>query len=295
MDKILIIGCSGLLGSRLIEIGKRNYKLFGTYFTHPVTDKNVYQIDITKREKVFSLFEKIKPDCVINTAAITDLEYAETHSEETWQLNVDGVKNVAEASAKENSKIIFLSTDQVFDGKKTNYTEVNKPRPLNYYAKTKVIAENVLDVLDADYVIGRTSGLYGVGGSGKLSFAMWVINKLSKKEQINCVTDQYNNPTFADNLAEMLYALYEKDVKGIFHTAGADLISRFEWAVKIAEIFGFDKALIKEITTKDLNWKAKRPEKVNLLKDKIKKVTGINPLGIDEGTATLKEQLEAKK
>lgn len=291
MNKVLIIGISGLLGSRAFEVGKDKYKVYGTFNTHKIKGDNFFELDVTKRKKVFEVIEKIKPDLVIDTHALHNVDYCETHPEEAWLVNVDGTRNVAEACKKIGCKMVFISTDYVFDGEKLKYSEKDKPRPLNYYAKTKLIAERVLDALDVNYIIARTAVLYGKGGMGKLNFVLWTIQKLRNREKIRIVTDQLNNPTFADNLAEILFALYEKDAKGIFHTVGKDCLSRYEFALKIAEIFDLDSKLIQPITTPELNQIALRPRRVDLNTEKVKRVTGIEPLGVKEGLEILKEQL----
>ncbi len=291
MDKVLIIGISGLLGSRAYEVGKNKYEIFGTYKEHKIEEENFFALDVTQRKDVFNLIEKLKPDLVIDTHALHNVDYCETHPEEAWLINVDGTRNVAEACKRVGCKMVFISTDYVFDGEKLKYTEKDKPRPLNYYAKTKLIAERILDALDVNYIVARTAVLYGKGGMGKLNFVLWTIQKLKNGEKIKIVTDQHNNPTFADNLAEILFALYEKDAKGIFHVVGEDCLSRFEFALKIAKIFDLDSSLIEPITTPELNQIALRPRKVDLITEKVKRVTGIKPFGAEEGLMILKKQL----
>lgn len=292
MSRILVIGAAGLLGSRLVELGKGNYEMHGTYNKEKPPGGSMRRMDITKRAEVFSVMEDVKPDCVMDTAAITAVDYCETHPEEAWLVNVDGTKNVAEACKRVGAKMVFLSTDYVFDGRKLSYTEKDKPRPLNYYAKTKLIAEHVLDALDVNYIAARTAVLYGFGGAGKESFVTWVIDKLRKREKVKIVSDQHNNPTYADDLAEILLALYRKDAEGIFHVTGADCLSRYEFAMKIADVFGLDSRLINSVTTPELNQIAPRPKKVLTVTNKVERVTGMKPLGVDEGLRRLKEQLE---
>jgi len=292
MKRVLVIGATGLLGSRLMEIWDGNYEMHGTYNRNKFKGSNAHRMDVTKRAEVFSVLEEVKPDCVVDTAAVTAVDYCETHPEEAWLVNVEGIKNVAEACKRVGAKMIFLSTDYVFDGRKLSYTEKDKPRPLNYYAKTKLIAEHVLDALDVNYIVARTAVLYGVGGLGKESFVTWVIDKLRKKEKVRIVSDQHNNPTYTDNLAEILMALYRKDANGIFHVTGADCLSRYEFAMRIADAFGLDGRLINSVTTPELNQIAPRPEKVLMVTNKVERVTSMKPVGVDEGLRRLREQLE---
>jgi dTDP-4-dehydrorhamnose reductase len=292
MRKILVIGATGLLGSRLMEIGEGSYEMHGTYNRNRPKGSNTHRMDVTKRAEVFSVIEGVKPDCVVDTAAITAVDYCETHPEEAWLVNVEGAKNVAEVCKRAGAKMLFLSSDYVFDGKKLSYGEKDKPKPLNYYAKTKLIAEHVLDALDVNYVVARTAVLYGVDGLGKENFVAWITSKLRKKEKVRIVSDQHNSPTYADNLAEILLALYKKDANGVFHVAGADCLSRYEFAMKIADVFGLDEKLINSVTTPELNQIAPRPERVFMATGKVERVTGMKPLGVDEGLRRLKAQLE---
>jgi dTDP-4-dehydrorhamnose reductase len=290
-QKVLVIGASGLLGSRAMEIGKDAYQMFGTYNIHPLKGENFFPLDVTKRQDVFRLVEKIKPDLVIDTHALHNVDYCETHPEEAWLVNVEGTKNVAEASKRIGAKYIFISTDYVFDGKKLEYTEKDKPNPLNYYAKTKWAAELILEALDINYIVARTSVLYGKGGMGKLNFVLWLIDKLKKGEAVNIVTDQHNNPTLADNLVEFLFRLFELDAEGIFHITGKDCISRYDFSKLVARTFNLNSKLIAPIITPQLSQIAKRPEKVSMNTNKVERVTGMKPLGVEESLRILKKQL----
>lgn len=292
MEKILIIGASGLLGSKAYEIGKKKYQVFGTYLEHKVDDENVIKLDVTKRNDVFKIIDKIKPDLVIDTHSITNVDYCETHQEEAWLVNVEGLKNVAEACKVFGCKLVFISTDYVFDGTKTKYCEKDKPKPLNYYGKTKLIGEKIIEILDVNHLILRTSVLYGVGGFGKKPFVLWVIENLKSGNEISVAIDQFNNPTLADNLAEIIYKLYEKDVSGLFHVVGKDNVSRYELALKVAGIFGLNEKLIKPVLSAELRQIAIRPKKLDLSTKKLQRVLGVVPLGIDDGLKIVKNQLE---
>ena len=291
MERLLIIGCSGLLGSRLSSIAKDAFEVFGTYNSHEMEAKNTFKLDVTNREGTFKLIDKVKPDCVVDTHSLNNLDYCEAHIDESWRVNVDGSRNVAEACKNFGSKYVFLSTDDVFDGRKLRYTEKDKPHPLNYYAKTKLIVEYMLGALDMNYIVARTSVLYGVGGMNKINFAVWLINKLRNKEKVRIVNDQRNNPTLADNLAEFLLRLYQKDENGVFHITGKECLSRYDFAMEIARTFGLNKSLITPITTPELNQIAKRPESVNMSTEKAERVANMRTLTVKEGLQILKREL----
>ncbi|MBI4015728.1 MAG: NAD(P)-dependent oxidoreductase [Candidatus Aenigmarchaeota archaeon] len=295
MEKLLVIGAGGLLGGRAFELGKGRFEVFGTYNFHPVKGEKMFQMDVTKRQEVFRIIEKIKPNIIIDTHALHPVDYCETHPEETWNITVNGTKNVAEASKRVGAKYVFFSTDYVFDGKRLSYTEKDKPNPLNYYGKTKWAAEMVLEALGVNHIVARAAVLYGMGGHGKVSFVSWVIEALRKGEKINIVTDQHNNPTFADNLIQIVFKLYEKDSEGLFHITGKECLSRYDFAKHIAKVFGLNSKLIVPITTPDLGQISTRPEKINISTKKVERISGIKTMGIDEGLKTLKMQLEENK
>lgn len=151
----------------------------------------------------------------------------------------------------------------------------------------------MLDALDIDSIVTRTTILYGKQTIKlKPSFPLWVIGKLRKKETIKVVMDQYGNPTYADNLAEAIFALYEKDARGIFHAVGKDSISRYNFAVAVARKFKLDPSLIKPVTSPELNQIARRPEKLSLSLQKMERVANFKMVGVEEGLTKLKAQLE---
>lgn len=291
MERLLIIGISGLVGSRFAELKKDEYEIYGTYNAHEISSEKRFKLDVTNREATFKLIEKIKPRYIIDTHAISNVDYCELNPEEAWKVNVDGARNVAEASKKYAAKYIFFSSDYVFDGSKLKYTEKDKPRPLNYYGKTKLVAEYMLSALDINHITIRTAVVYGSSGMNKTSFPIWVVSKLRAGERIKVVTDQYNKPTFADNLVEFIDKLIKKDEKGIFHVTGSELISRFDFAVKVAKEFGLDKGLIEPTTSAELNQVARRPSTLDLSTEKVERVTKSKPIGTDEGLKILKKQL----
>jgi len=291
MERLLVIGASGLLGNRAIDLGKIKYQTFGTYYTHTMKGDNLFQLDVTKRQDVFKLLEKIKPNFVLDTHALHNVDYCETHPEEAWSINVDGTRNVAEASKRVGAKYAFISTDYVFDGKKLGYTEKDKPNPLSYYAKTKLAAEMILEALDINYIAARTAVLYGKGGMGKMPFVLWLVDKLRKNETVNIVTDQHNNPTLVDNIVEILFRLFELDAEGLFHVTGKDCLNRYDFSRNIAKTFGLNSKLINPITSPQLNQIARRPDKVNMSTNKVERITGIKTLTIKDGLNILKRQL----
>jgi len=169
------------------------------------------------------------------------------------------------------------------------YKEDDKPNPINYYGLTKLQGENFVKEICNDWLILRTSTLYGKHNLRKC-FATWLIEELKLNKKVKIATDQFTSPTLIDDLAEMILKLIEKDENGIFHAAGSERISRYEFATKIAEIFNLNQNLIQPVKMCDLEWKAKRPKDSSLNVTKISKIK--RPLNIKEGLEILKEELK---
>lgn len=301
--KILIIGGSGLLGCKTAKLAvKLNHDVFITYLLRPmkIEGSTAFKLDKCERDSVFSLFEKVKPEVVIDTAALHNVNYCEAHKDEAWKVNVEGTRNVAEACKKINGKMIFISTDYVFDGKKGFYNENDEPNPLNYYGKTKLEAEKILRSLELEYLIARTSVIYGwnpseISGlkssSGKsMNFVIWTLKKLRNKEPVQIVTDQFSSPTLADNLAEVLLVMASSNKSGVYHTAGKSCLNRYEFALKIAEIFNLDKNLIKPTTSDVFKQVAERPKRCCLDVNKAEKDFGVKFLTVEQGLHEMKKQ-----
>lgn len=305
LSRLLIIGGSGLLGFKCIEEAAGDFEVFATYNAREMKAEHCefYRLDKTSRDDVFSLVKKIKPDAVIDTAALHNVDYCETHRDETRKVNVEGTRNVAEGCRKIGAKMIFVSTDYVFDGKKGYYTEEDTPHPLSYYAVTKLEGEKAMASAGIDYAVARPSVIYGwnpselkglKSSSGKsANFVIWVLGKLENGEEISIVTDQYSSPTLADSLAEALLALAKTDKTGVYHTAGKGCVNRFDFAKKIAEIFELDKSLIKPVTSDMFKQAAERPMRCCLDVSKAERDLKVKFLTPEEGLKKMKKQKES--
>ncbi len=294
--KILVTGSNGLLGQAVSSIFTRESD-FSLMLTS-VEDESYLDInaeyrslDITNKENIKSLVREFKPDVIINCAAFTDVDKCETERELCWRLNVDAVKNLIIASRINNSKIIHISSDYIFDGKNGPYDELQKPNPISFYGRSKLASENALMISGVDFAILRTIVLFGNGKNVKPNFALWMINKLKNNEQINVVTDQIGNVTLSDDLAYGILKIVENESRGIYNIAGKDIISRFDFAINMCEIFGFNKALVHKIKTKDLNQPAPRPLNSGLITLKAESELGINFMDSKESLQVLKYQL----
>ena len=290
MERILIIGQSGLVGGHLASVAEDRYEVHGTFLTHEIPGANLHRLDATDREATMKLVERIQPDLLVDTHSLNNVDYCETHQEEAWKNNVDGARNVLEACKKIACPYEFLSTDYVFGGRELSYTEEDQPNPLSYFALTKVTVEKLVGALDMDSAVIRTSVVYGTGGLNKVNFALWLIDKLRRGERVDLVNDQKNNPTLVDNLAEQLIAIYEKRATGIFHVTGSECVSRFDFGLEVASIFDLDPRLVSPVSTAQLHQIAPRPSTVNLSTAKIQRVTGLATLSVRDGLERMRKQ-----
>jgi dTDP-4-dehydrorhamnose reductase len=288
MERLLITGASGLLGSKIVELTGENYEVMPLHHTKPL-HLNSSKLDITNRKEVLSLFRKTKPEVAIHTAAETNVDKCEIQKKLSWKINVEGTRNVAEACSEANAKMVYISTDYVFDGEKGLYVEEDTPNPINHYGVTKLEGEKQVKKLCKNYVILRTSVLYG-WHSWKQNFVTWVINSLKQKKEISIVEDHFNTPTLADNLAEITIEAIQKNLQGLYHASGRQRISRYEFAQQIIKIFNLNQSLTKPIKMNQITaWTAKRPKDSSLNISKMRELLKTKPLDITEGLEKMKE------
>jgi dTDP-4-dehydrorhamnose reductase len=291
MQKFLITGASGLLGSKIIEFAKHGYEVIPSHNTKPLHLSSL-KLEITDLNEVLSILNKFKPHMVVHAASETSVDKCETEKEHAWKANVAGTRNIAKACHKVNAKLIYISTDYVFDGEKGFYDEEDKPNPVNYYGLTKLEGEKQVIEHSKNYAILRTSVLYG-WHPWKQNFATWVINQLKQDKEINVVDDHYNTPTLADNLAEIAIEVAEKDLRGLYHASGRERISRYEFAKQIAKTYNLNAELVKPVKMSQLTaWIAKRPKDSSLNTGKIQKQLKTKPLNITEGLNKMKEEMK---
>jgi len=288
MEKLIITGASGLLGSKIVALAIEDYEVTPLHNTKQLFPKSL-KLDITDQKQLFNLLNKLKPDIAIHTASETNVDKCETQKEQAWKTNVEGTRNIALACSKAGTKLIYISTDYVFDGEKGNYKEEDEPNPINYYGATKLEGEKQIISHCTNYSTLRTSVLYG-WHPWKKNFATWVITSLKQEKEITVVEDHYNTPTLADNLAEIIMETIQEDLHGLHHASGTQRISRYEFAKRIAETYNLDQSLIKPIKMRQLTaWIAKRPKDSSLNTSKIQKQLKTRLLNLSEGLNKMKE------
>jgi len=251
---------------------------------------NSEQMDVTNEDEVKRVFDQVKPDVVVHAAAETNVDKCEVHRNAALMVNSEGTRIVAKACEMGSGRMVYVSTDYVFDGNKGRYTEDDKPNPVNYYGLTKLMGEKHVTRLCKHFAILRTSVLYGVHVE-RPNFAMWVVRNLKQGNPLTIVEDHFNSPTLANSLARSILEIANKGLEGIYHTAGCDRMSRYNFATKIAEAFDLDASLIKPIKMAELKeWTAKRPKDSSLNTNKVRKEIDTELVGITRGLAEMKRE-----
>ncbi|MFC1480297.1 SDR family oxidoreductase [Candidatus Omnitrophota bacterium] len=234
--KILITGSSSFLGKKVRTALGRNYEIIST--THHRT-KGKIQLDILNAEMVDDVFSSIRPEVVIHLAGIADPDFCERNPQLAYRVNVGGTENVVRACKMCGARLVFASSDYVFDGNNPPYTEQSEPSPLNIYGKTKAEAEAcVIGEMFSDAAIIRLSILYGYNDSSdRTTFISTILKNLEASETIRADNSQVRYPVLLDDVAIALEAIIKRDIFGIFHLAPKSGITKYEWAIKTAEIF----------------------------------------------------------
>lgn len=292
--KIFITGASGLLGSKIAELAvERGHDVYSSDISFEIKIGKPVSLDIIDRNLTINKIRNIKPEVIIHSAALTDVDLCEREKQLAEKVNIEGARNIVQAAKTTDAFLVYISTDYVFDGGKGMYTELDDPKPINFYGYTKLEAERIITASELESVIARPSVIYGSKPArGKVNFALWVLDKLKKNEQASILVDQYVSPTLNTNLAQMLLEICERRLKGLIHLSGSTRISRYDFAIKLAKVFDLNLDLIKPTYMSQMSWLAKRPMDSSLDVSKASNILKIKPQKIDQAIKTLKEEVE---
>lgn len=271
--EFLVIGASGSLGSRLMLDLSQNSKVVGTSFQQKVP--GLIPLDIRNKQSVYELFKKFNPVVTIITAAMTNVEECEINPKDAFDVNAEGVENVI---INYSGKVVFYSTDNVFEGKKDGYLETDLPSPINIYGKSKLKAESFV-LSRPNNLVCRSSRFYSEGESKK--YLNKVILSLREGELVKAPDNTEGNFTYIPDISSATIKLLEKNCSGIYHVAGSEFCSLYDAALKVAEIFGFDSSLVEKVDKDYFNNNVKRPSSP-LKIDKIQNL-GIRMRSLEEG------------
>lgn len=298
--RVLVTGSNGLLGQKLTALyaategieyfatskGENRFPLKKGYHYLPM--------DIENEQEVSEIMRDVRPDCVIHTAALTQVDDCETERDRCDLLNVEAVKWLCASASQWRSHFIHLSTDFIFDGKNGPYKEGDEANPLSYYGLSKLKAEEVVKSCNTSWAIVRTILVYGVvADMSRSNVVIWALNALKDQKPIQVVDDQFRMPTLAEDLAMGCRLIEKQRAEGVFHISGKDYLSIYDLVLQVAEVSGFDPKNVGRANSSNFSQPAQRPPKTGFILDKSMSVLDYKPHAFKAGVQLVMEQLQA--
>lgn len=284
--RVVVTGASGFIGRCFMEHFS-DETVMGTFHSRPRS--GLTGIDLRDRQSVEEVLSKSAPDVIVHCAARPTVDWCEDNPKEAHALNVDATIILADACARLGIKLVFLSTDYVFDGVDGPYHEDDRTNPINVYGRLKLEAELAIQQRLSRYLIVRTTNVYGFDLESK-NFLMGILPRLAAKARVTVATDQIGNPTHVHDLCSMVRRLVFCDANGIFHVVGPDLMNRVDWARAAAEVFGLDATLVVGATTEELNQPAPRPRRSGLISNRLNLLVNEPLSGLKQGLHSMMRQ-----
>jgi dTDP-4-dehydrorhamnose reductase len=285
MKKILLTGSSGFLGGHVYQQGKNRYEICPIYFHNkPIDAPATWRcLDLADQSALMASLEQIQPDIVIHSAAISNLDTCEANPDFAHHVNVDATSYLAEYAARNAVRLIFISSDMVFNGEKGMYSEDEPVSALAVYGKTKILAEELIRKKCSNYAILRSALIYGKPAINGTSFSEWIRKRLEKEEKVTLYIDQYRTPILAENLAEAILELAEHDFVGTLHLAGPNRVDRLTFGRQLCQAGNYDENLLQSATIKEGCFAAPRPVDVSLCIKKAQSILATRFLSTEEG------------
>lgn len=284
--RVLLTGPGGLLGSHLLPRLAGKYDVTGVSRKAPSlknAQSSFVSIDLSDSSTLKRFLDDTQFDMVINCAAMADVDLCERERDKALKINVEAARVMAAHARKNDIILIHISTDYLFDGLSGPYSEDAAPNPINFYGRTKLLAEEAIRESGCKYTIVRTNHLYGNLPDGPSKQIKWLLQAADRNEPILAATDLSNNPTWSGNLADAIVELLESDIRGVINLGGSDYLSRYEFALAAADILGLDRGRIRKASKAELNMLAARPSKAGLKIDLMKSVLRTRATGVSEG------------
>ncbi len=288
--KILLTGGSGFLGWNFCKTLRFKHDITALYLSHELFLENCkfYKVDIRNRQDVFNIVKQIQPEVIVHTAAITNVQLCDKDRDLAYSVNVEGTRNLIEASSEVKAKFIYISTDLVYSGDGSFFTEDAEPEPKSYYAQTKLEAEGIVKSYD-NYIILRLALMYGWGNVFTNSFSDWLHTELRAKRKVKVFVDQFRTPIYAVDAVMAIDELISKDVKNeIFNLGGSERISRYNFALKFADVFGYSQDLIVPVPMDSVKTYLAGAKDCSLNTSKIQTVLSFKLKNVDEGLNAMK-------
>ena len=263
---LVVTGASGLLGANfLLTASRLGYETAGIAYRHKLRMPGVaiLSADLTDEAATRKLISELKPTSIIHCAAATNVDWCEENPQEAAKINVDASRWLAEIAGERKAHFVYISTDSVFDGERGDYREEDEPAPVNWYAQSKLLGERAVLESNPAALMARVN-IYGWNAQNKLSLAEWILERLRAGDVVPGFTDVFFSPILANDLSEQLLAMLQTKLTGTYHLTGSERVSKYEFARRIAAIFGFDPTLVRPIQISQAGLRARRPLDISL-------------------------------
>ena len=296
--KILITGVNGLLGQKLVELLllEDTVELIGTGrgTNRTILEDDQYRVmNVEDREEVLKVLQEVKPDSVIHTAAMTQVDDCELDHKACDRANVAAVENIVRGCEIIEAHLVHLSTDFIFDGSEGPLSEEAIPGPVNYYGEAKLKAEEIVKNSRLRWAIARTVLVYGVvSGLQRSNIILWVKESLEQGKPLQIVDDQWRTPTLAEDLAMGCWLLANSKATGVFNISGEDFLTPYDMAMQVVDYFKLDGKLISRANSTTFKQPAKRPAKTGFIITKARKTLGYKPHSFSEAIALIANQIK---
>jgi dTDP-4-dehydrorhamnose reductase len=281
MSTHLVIGASGQIGEHLVSaLDRAGEAVIGTY--HQVKRRNLRCLDIRDAQAVDSLIASVQPAVIHLPAALTHVDHCELHPDEAYSINVLGVHHVIRAAQRLKAKVVYFSSDYIFDGRSGPYREEDPANPISEYGRQKLAAEHLVMLQAPEPLVIRTTVVYGWDESGK-NFVSRLIRSLCDGLGVSVPVDQVGSPTYAPDLTQVVVDLVRAGRCGVYHVAGPERVNRYEFALAAAQAFGLDATGIRPVSTANLNQPAPRPLNAGMIVDRAQSVLQRSFVGYKAG------------
>ena len=264
------------LGASLISLAReQGREVVGLYHRHPVRFEGVKLLaaDLADQTETSRIFQELRPSSVVNCAAETRVDWCEEHPDEAHRVNVMVPTAIAAICSRSEARLLYISTDSVFDGGRGNYSETDTPGPVNIYSRTKLHGEREVLRQNPTAPVARVN-LYGWNAQKKDSLAEWVLKQLTLGKLVPGFSDVFFCPVLANDLAEVMFALLDANMAGLYHAVGAEPVSKYEFARQVASTFSFDPGQVVSTSLAEARFKALRPRNTSLNTRKISAALG---------------------
>jgi len=287
--RILVTGGSGMLGHNFMRLASRQHEVWGSYHTHRVNIAgcSMFSLDLAGAEGIKSNLISIKPEVVVHTAALTDVDACEREPEKARRINAAATAVLADSAEHIGARFVYISTDYVFDGIKGDYCEEDSTGPVNFYGESKLAGEEATRQRCSRALILRTS-IFGLKIPPNMSAIESLVGSLRRERKLARFSDQFATPIYTGHLSGLILNLLETGVSGLFHVGGGEKVSRFQYAQYVREVFSIEGAEVQPIPYRRINGLATRPRDSSLNSQKVRDQLAVRLPVVKEGLERLK-------